>query len=285
MLCLYPRPGNFPCGQCMNCLINNQMQWKFRLKKEVLVSDLAFWLTLQYDNEHLYIPEIGDCLNRPAVCKKHCQNYFRQLRKVFKSKKFDIKFKYFLTSEYGPLTNRPHYHCLILVQCKDKSLNNLLYLKSELYHILKEHWYHGHVHESSFHSGVISYLTKYCLKPQKDYDSPIYNFRLISHGIGEKFLENVDFQQAVDLNFKLPEGYLPRYYRDKIVKKLSEDLEYHDKILLKKTISNDLMDIIEDNAKQELNRFNSLEEYFKYQDMLRSHQRRISEKKQKQKYG
>ena len=77
--CFYPvktEKGLRPCGQCAACLVSKQLAWKFRLNQEVLKSDAAFWLTLQYDDEHL--PRSNGI---PCVNKLHCQNYFRQIRK------------------------------------------------------------------------------------------------------------------------------------------------------------------------------------------------------------
>lgn len=279
----------------MNCLINKQLQWKFRLKKEVLYNDLAFWLTLQYDDEHLFIPDIGDGLFRPAVCKQHCQNYFRQLRKSIKSKELPVIMRYFLVSEYGPRTNRPHYHCLFLFRFTDDfSLEFKLKYRQIIYELLRKHWYHGHVHEELFHSGVVSYLTKYCLKPQSDYDPPLPTFRLISLGIGREYLNSINFEEAKKRLFLMPEGYLPRYYRDKILppksvlsnhrQQYSID-EYQSLLIQRKEVSDKLMNKVYENSLKEAARFDSFEDFIKNQEMLRSHQRAISEKKLKKKYG
>ena len=87
-------------------------------------------------------------------------------------------------------------------------------------------WKFGHVTEKSFHGRVLSYLTKYCCKPeligQKHTMKP---FTLISKGIGLSYLENLSDEmkaQMVDnLDFVVRYGnskiQLPRYYVDKIL--------------------------------------------------------------------
>lgn len=281
MLCLYPRENGVPCGQCQNCLINKQLSWKFRLKKEVLYNDFAFWLTLQYEDCNLRLNND----NIPIVSKLDCQNYFRQIRKFLLKKDYPFVFKYFLVSEYGPETHRPHYHCLILFRCTDNlSFNDLFPYRQKLYTLLKDRWYHGTCYEKLFHSGVIGYLTKYVFKSGDSFVPPVLNFRLISKGIGEDYFNSIDRESAIKNLFLTPDGYLPRYYRDKLLP-YSKGLKHTSVYWKRKEIQNNLLDKIEFNLQYKAAKFNSLDEFIDYQNFIRSCQRRKAEKLQLQKYG
>ena len=51
-----------PCGQCLNCLINNMRAWFVRSHFELKKKDRPYhyFLTLTYNDEHL--PSDGFCL-------------------------------------------------------------------------------------------------------------------------------------------------------------------------------------------------------------------------------
>ena len=283
MQCFYPvqdsRVGLRPCGQCAACMVQKHLQWKFRLTQEVLANDLALWLTLQYDDDHLFLID-----NRPAVNKVHCQNYFRKLRKYFHKNDLKVIFTYFLVSEYGPLTNRPHYHVLLLFKLPKMEIEPLLILRQKIYEQCKERWYHGHVQAELFHKGVIRYLTKYVFKPYDGFDPPAPLFRLISKGIGENYLDHIQKDQFIkQKSWKTPDGVLPRYYRDKLFPTLSGAHVWNRNI--RNDISSEAMGIVWNKILQDERQFNSLDEYIKNQNYLLRCQKRLVERKQKEKYG
>lgn len=290
MLCLYPRENGQSCGQCMACRLNDQMAWKFRLKWHLMSQDLGFWLTLQYDEEHLPRSDSGI----PVVCKLHCQNFFRQLRKRLKNRDINLKISYFLTSEYGPQTHRPHYHCLLMFKSTEHMDNKqLVKLRTDLFDYIKEAWYHGFVLEKKLHNGVISYLTKYCLKESDSYTPPVSTFRLISKGIGEYYIRVRGVDDIIYRHFQTPEGNLSEYYvrrasllylRNHFIVPDSYDeaddyranlkysrLSYHDN----KVAFN----------YSKLQRYDNVEDYFKAQEALRLRSLRIYKQKYQKKYG
>lgn len=256
------------------------MQWKFRLTQEVLASDLALWLTLQYDDDHL--PLTAD--ERPCVSKLHCQNFFRKVRKQLKEKYNNtITCKHFLVSEYGPKTNRPHYHVLFLFQLPKMEIKPMLQLRQEIYEMFKKRWYHGHVEEKLFHSGVIKYLTKYVFKPKSDFDPPVQCFRLISNGIGEWYINMIDKNQVYKDGWRTPDGIIPRYYRDKLYPTAHGLLQRN---VEARFIASDVRkDHLYKSVTQDLRKCGSIDEYIKYQQYLLRCQKRAIEKKQKEKYG
>lgn len=282
--CFYPvqdpKRGLRPCGMCANCMVVKHMQWKFRLTQEVLASDLALWLTLQYDDYHL--PTSSD--GRACVSKLHCQNFFRKVRKQLKERFNDaVTCKHFLVSEYGPKTNRPHYHVLFLFRLPKMEIKPLLIVRQEIYEMFKSRWYHGHVEEKLFHSGVIRYLTKYVFKPKSDFDPPVPCFRLISNGIGEWYIDTINKDQVLRDGWRTPEGVVPRYYRDKLFPTLSGAAFWNVK---KRSAANELRQLERENkVAQDIRKCRTIEEYIKQQQYLLRCQRRMIERKEKEKYG
>lgn len=255
---------------------------------ELLYSDFAFWLTLQYDDEHLpmfHIPYTDDF--QQCVSKSDCQKYFKLIRRYIEFHNLPVSFKYFLVSEYGPKTHRPHYHCLLMFKLKGSDLNfdQKLKLRFDLYDLVKSSWHQGYVYEKLLHSGVIGYLSKYVFKPDDDFVPEVPLFRLISKGIGLDYLNKLDFQKCKDNLFMTSDGYLPRYYRDKIQKPLPAGLKFTSAYWHRQEVSQKLQGIIENKQQKEVARFNSIDDFFKYQEYLRKSQRHFAEKKQKQKYG
>ena len=89
-----------PCGKCPACLANQRSEWIFRLQQEYLVSSFSIFVTLTYDDEHVPLDF--------SVNKRDVQLFHKRLRKHFPS----ADLRYYLVSEYGDHTFRPHYHGL-----------------------------------------------------------------------------------------------------------------------------------------------------------------------------
>lgn len=110
MLCLYPSGiRNFPCGQCMNCRINNKRVWTSRILLEALFYRCSLFVTLTYsDQENSWLPitETG----RPTLNPEHLKRFIRRLRK---KTKHISPVRYFGVGEYGEKTERPHYHIML----------------------------------------------------------------------------------------------------------------------------------------------------------------------------
>ena len=198
----------------------------FRLDQEKDQCAFYFWLTLQYDDDH--VPKIAsNYFEGEEMCfsKEHCHFFFEKLRKRYKEQ--GCTFKHFLVCEYGPnATHRPHYHCLLMVYNNHDLAKNYLIRKEMQDFIRNKAWPHGFVCEKTFHGRVLSYLTKYCLKPEllgeKHTMKP---FTLISKGIGLCLLDKIPSKQLNQMRDNLDFTYwyngskiqLPRYYVDKIL--------------------------------------------------------------------
>lgn len=222
-----PRPngrGNadrvvVPCGKCMACLSKARSHWSYRLKQELKSCSSAFFVTLTYDDDHLFFNNFGV----PSVNKEHIQLFFKRLRKYYYgNSKSDIR--YFLSSEYGPNTSRPHYHGIFFNIPDDfegvqKQILNC--------------WSHGHVHVGTVTGASIGYVAKYCVSKSFVPEDADKVFSLMSRrpGIGANYLTSQVKEwhgaDSGDKYFVVGDGgvkqSMPRYYRDKIFSKESQE--------------------------------------------------------------
>lgn len=244
MRCLYR--GIHPCGKCPACLANRQRAFCFRLDQEKESASFYYWLTLTYNEESVpkmkVLQHNRDYEQEPTFPKKmlssdsqevefmcfskeHCRSFFEKIRKKYS--KLGVKFKHFLVSEYGPNgTERPHYHCLLMVYTPFDFVKNVNFRSELLDFILNDCWPYGFITEKTFHGRVLKYLTKYCCKPELiGQFHPMKPFTLISPGIGLNYLDQLSEhkkkQMVRDLDFTVRYGaskiQLPRYYTDKLL--------------------------------------------------------------------
>lgn len=198
-----------PCGYCASCRRDKIRMWSDRLAFESIGKPSTF-LTLTYNDESLPANK--------SVSLSDWQRFHDRLRHSVPQ-----KYKYFVTSEYGASTYRPHYHvCLINFDWRDW----------KQYSAIDHAWEgKGFFDCSSLNSSRIRYCLKYMHKELKgtmknDYEMLGLNplFHTMSKGIGKDFfLKNIDF-------IRTHKGYyadgklrpLPRYYADKL--KIYEEL-------------------------------------------------------------
>lgn len=109
-----------PCGNCFECRSVKRSEWQTRISFEI--SDLyaregkAIFLTFTYNDSCLPYLRV---LNRPVIpCFSHDDVLkFLNKIKVFSNRTFGKgSYKYFITSEYGSNTKRPHYHALFFLE-------------------------------------------------------------------------------------------------------------------------------------------------------------------------
>lgn len=278
------RPGTFldvPCGKCLECVKKRSNDLTFRLIEEMKSSIAAYFVTLTYDDDNLPIMCINDETNEPLLkqrrkdydwngilwqcrpdltlpktisdvfCffKPDCQKFIRsvrdELRYYCKKHKLPVpKFKYFLSSEYGSKSLRPHYHALIFTDISNINL---------ITNLIQKHWNYGFVSVSAANERRCYYAAKYALKSCFD-NVPISGFErpfiLVSKGLGLSFLSDamVNFMRGENGKVNLQvhqEGKLkiiPRYYRDKVfttfVDKLNLKQYFDDLLSSSDTLSN-----------------------------------------------
>lgn len=204
-----------PCGKCAACLSNFRQQWVQRLIYEYRNAKTAAFVTLTYDNEHLYRNENGV----PSVCKRDVQLFMKRLRK-----KYGSGIRYFLISEYGDdprFTMRPHYHMLLFnYPPKDNILLakeiNVIWKKTDPYFMLDK------VVET-IESERIGYVAGYSITRKIAPPGADPNFMLCSRrpGIGASYLTPARQEyhyRTGNMSCKTENGTYPlhRYIRDKV---------------------------------------------------------------------
>lgn len=190
-----------PCGKCYACLANNRQEWIFRLQQEYKASNLAIFVTLTYDD--LHIPK------DLSVNKRDVQLFHKRLRKHFPAK--DLRF--YLVSEYGDHTHRPHYHGLYFFKT--------LYDLDFIYKTFTESWKNGFLKFGNVEEGSIVYCTKYCLKHSAVPPGRLKTFRLVSKmngGLGVNYLDKMSYYHLSNEQYSYvaesgKSCRMPRYYR------------------------------------------------------------------------
>lgn len=206
---------NVPCGKCPECVKAKQNAWLFRFNQQLLVSPLALFVTLTYNDEslpyaNLWYNEDGTAdLHNMTLRKRDVQLFFKNLRYEY-SKLSKKRIKYMLVGEYGSKFGRPHYHAIIF---------NLDYP-----HLIDSEWIHGFVYRPVLDTsrGGMSYVLKYISKNRNVNNYGIPEFSLTSKGLGENYItaeslkwhtSNVENTYVRSDGFKLT---MPRYYKRKM---------------------------------------------------------------------
>lgn len=191
-----------PCGKCPSCLANERTEWIFRLKQEYKASSFSLFVTLTYDDEHL---PFGYNVN-----KRDVQLFLKRFRKQLGK----IKLRYYIVSEYGDHTFRPHYHGLFF-------FDSLFDDKRKLYDIIIDSWQNGFCSFGDVEEGSIVYCTKYCLKRSQLPSGREKPFRLVSKmngGLGYYYIDSlgswhVDSQNYITVFDGGSRSRMPRYYK------------------------------------------------------------------------
>lgn len=211
MNCTSPVFGQYPCGKCINCRAKSRQEWVFRLRMEYQASDFGLFVTLTYDDEHL--PPDG-------VNIRDVQLFLKRLRKHWKSQTL----RYYICSEYGDHTQRPHYHALLFFNGIERT--------SSLYDIITDSWQNGMCDYGEIEEGSIVYCTKYCLKGSDVPRGKNKNFRMLSKmhgGIGADYIERqADYHlrqldKPMAVKWQGQTAPMPRYYRTKLLSNFGDD--------------------------------------------------------------
>ena len=239
-----------PCGKCIECLKDYQNSWKIRLTEEARDHLHVYFFTLTYRDD--VVPHIfheGDQIN--IVSKTDLQKWLKRsrisLERLFKR---DIDFKYFLCTEYGPNTGRPHAHGVLFTDISITYISKIFNDWSTRYGFVNfsEVGKSGKTNIRSSVSAVGNYCAKYCCKPAT-FNTPVEKrllelmeqdiipktFKLMSKGLGQNYVNRMK-------RYHLPKGYmsnlgldvvcdrafyhdgafkfkLPRFFRDRLYRK------------------------------------------------------------------
>lgn len=229
-----------PCGKCAFCLQNNRAQWMFRIKHEMLNQVSPDWsqrftlpgyfLTFTYSD--WMVPRLDD--GRMTLRFRHLQLFFKRLRKA------KYKCKYIAVGEYGPETQRPHYHLILWTDCPQHLIDG--------YWSNSENKSRGRVHHGSLTMASAMYCLKYIIQPkvrEQDTYAPDGSIKQarertraqFSRGIGISYMNTKVYDwhtqnEDEPILYSYIEGKkvaLPRYYRSKIFTKyqLAKEGEKH----------------------------------------------------------
>lgn len=215
-----------PCGTCYACRERIQNAWIFRLSQEERKAKRSYFVTLTYSDEFPPIKQIpldgGESTFVLTVKKTDVQKYLKRLRKRLPVGSL----RYYLVSEYGHQTHRPHYHAIFFYNGPDDIAD-----KFQL------DWPFGFIQVGTVTEASIAYTTKYLLKdcevPQGA--NPCFSLSSRRPAIGLCYLndEIQDFHggRAIDqkdgtVSFTDGVPYIlhrngrkmaiPRYFRDKL---------------------------------------------------------------------
>lgn len=90
-----------PCGQCLECRLQQTRVWADRCVLEAKRWEHNYFVTLTYDDYH--VPPNG------SLVKRDYQLFLKKLRHRFP----DTEIRYLLSGEYGSQSLRPHYHLIL----------------------------------------------------------------------------------------------------------------------------------------------------------------------------
>ena len=136
----------------------------------------------------------------PCVSKSDVQNWLKRVREQYA---YDhdgerLKFKYFICSEYGPSTYRPHYHAVIFVNFNVDEFSKY-FISDWVSNYGNVKWKH-HPIKYFKKNGVgdaMAYVAKYCSKPSFAENPYVVNhfipkcFRLISKKLGANYMNDL----------------------------------------------------------------------------------------------
>lgn len=225
------------CNHCLECAQKHVNSWAFRLSQEMKDKNCYFF-TLTYADEHLPYKNVYDEFENkfvllPSFDKEHVQKLIHSIRDELRRNKLKVKLKYFITSEFGDTTLRPHYHGLIF---------GFPFDLQQFRAILEKYWIHGFVSCDFGNQTRIYYTLKYIFKskvlpPKGLHPLSDRNFLMCSKNLGINFLTPqmrkylrgiLDEKNSLSVhNLSGSLQLIPKYYRDKLF--ISE----HDKLKLK----------------------------------------------------
>lgn len=194
-----------PCNKCIVCRDKCARDWSVRAMCEAQTSNgYPLFITLTYNDRHL--PSDG-------VRKDHCQSFLKRLRiNLNRYLGYDVNLRYFLCSEYGSKTCRPHYHVLLYNFPSLDTLKRSLSIieRSWSYVVAKEvskdyssdykfydihskRWRvrYGFVHVQMAQGSHVKYAMKYMRKdaPVPDGSNDVFFLSSRRRGLGYQWLE------------------------------------------------------------------------------------------------
>lgn len=238
-----PRWIKYPCGKCLACQKNKRDEWSYRLQVELDNSGPSFFVTLTYSDLNIPVGDHGFQVLKSDV-KKFTSKLYKKTRERFDAYKrdgvtyspsADRHFRYFICSEYGPESKRPHYHGLIFfpIGC-DITLHEFTCEVRRCWSCVPEPVKYlpngapftiplGNVMVDLCNGNRIGYTSKYVVKSLLPDDfRDTWSVKSLKPPIGSQFLSDPEMVNYITERHPLfVNGYpvsTPRYYRSKVKK-------------------------------------------------------------------
>lgn len=169
-----------PCGTCESCRRNKAEEWAIRCSLEAKEHRYNYFLTLTFDDFHIL-----------KASKKDLDSFFDKLAGWNNERSF----KRFCCEEFGELTGRRHFHCVLFcdfeLDLRDPVKCGQFYqYKSDL---IDRCWTFGHYTLSPFATNCARYVAKYTAK-----DSKLY----MSRNLGKIYFDR-HYQEIIDDGFRV----------------------------------------------------------------------------------
>lgn len=232
-----------PCGKCVGCRLDYSRSWADRMMLELETAKKAIFITLTYNNTYVPTKCISDDIPIGfTVSKRDVQLFMKRLRRKYDG----IKLRFYLSSEYGPTTRRPHYHAIIFGLGIDDFPDKIPHGKNELgqqyYELpaIQEVWAEydskgnrigdlGYVLGSDVSYQTCAYVARYVMKKVRDNPKwskengvdPEFNLMSRNPGIGAEYLkEHPDCMDFTSINISTEDGakkiMIPKYFLRKL---------------------------------------------------------------------
>lgn len=159
-----------PCGRCYQCRNQAVDDWTVRNFSEYKSSLYTYFYTLTFSNDHI-------CHFRGLNCfsKEYIQLFLKRLRKRLASFDDRIVLRYFISSELGEHTHRPHYHALFYITLRSDSNKEFSLSSRQFQKFVRDSWQFGFVRAGDNlglvnSAACIKYVVKYLLKTDTYYN-------------------------------------------------------------------------------------------------------------------
>lgn len=236
---LLPTGLSVPCGKCPLCLSARKQMWTIRLRHHKEYHPDAHFLTLTYAPKNLNriyvahkvrplrlsstrviypIERVVRYVPTGVLCHRDVQLFLKRLRKRFPTRKI----QYYMCGEYGPKTDRPHYHLILYgLRTSDYGYYWVPSVRRSASRLIDSLWSKGYNTIGACTPKSIAYCAGYVQKKlfgKRYYADRPAPYARMSHGLGLQYaLDHASELRSRlycrDGKFKIP---LPRYYRDKL---------------------------------------------------------------------
>lgn len=212
------------CGHCDECVKRYQNDWMIRNLMQFRETSFAVFFTLTYNDVSIPLSvdsDTGEAYR--TVYKTDIQLFLKRFREFRRKRGLSTDFKYFITSEYGPTTLRPHYHGLLHGIKLPDFMEFASAWRREYGFTTQSQVVATDVRNALNRS---RYVAKYCSKG--DFENPLIalnkvnpTFHLISKGLGKSYINErtKSYHLALDFPFKrdcrgeYSDAYLEEIYK------------------------------------------------------------------------